>query len=63
MVGYVHGQELKVALSRCSSIFLTMNRLVSRKRSTQLARQLCSFLEKDEDGAPVMHLGPTVRRC
>ena len=39
-----------------------MKRLVSRKRSTQLARQLSSLLEKDEEGAPVMHLGPTVRR-
>lgn len=42
---------------RCSSIFLTMKRLVSRKRSTQFARQPCSPREKLVEGVPVMHLG------
>ena len=44
------------AWTRCCSILLTMKRLVSRKRSTQLARQLPSEREKPVEGVPVMHL-------
>lgn len=42
--------------NRCSSIFLTMKRLVSRNLSTQFARQLSSPRENLVDGVPVMHL-------
>lgn len=41
---------------RCSWICLTMNRLVSKKRSTQLARQPSSPRAKRVDGLLVMHL-------
>lgn len=42
--------------SRCDSIFLTMNKLVSRNLSTQFARQLSSLRENLLEGVPVMHL-------
>lgn len=44
------------AAARCASIFFTMNRLVSRKRSTQFARHELSEREKLVDGVPVTHL-------
>jgi len=40
----------------CSSILLTRNKLVSRKRSTQLERQLDSEDENLVEGVPVTHL-------
>lgn len=40
----------------CSSIFFTINRLVSRNLSTQFTRQLSSLREKRPETVPVMHL-------
>ena len=54
--------ELKRAFSRCSSIFFTMNRLVSRNRSTHDDRQDSSLRENEVDGVPVMHLGRTLAK-
>ena len=48
---------------RCSSIFLTMKRLESRKRSTQFCRHDCSLLERRVDGVLVMHLLGKGRRA
>lgn len=47
------------ACSLCSSIFLTMNRLVSKNLSTQFAKQLSSLRENRVEGVPVIHLDDT----
>ena len=39
-------------MARLSSSFCTKYELVSKKRSTQLARQLCSFPEKPDEIEP-----------
>ena len=47
--GDLHGAP---AMARFSSTLRTKNELVSKKRSTQLARQLCSFPEKPDEIEP-----------
>jgi len=47
------------ACSLCSSIFLTMNKLVSKNLSTQFVKQLSSPRENRVEGVPVMHLNDT----